>query len=152
LAWAATAVAANAAFLVFKSRAKQGLALLAAICTSWQPAYFLLTSIERIAFLVAMVAGDVKDESAGSCGFSSDLQVQILATQMLMPVSLLLFSLSAICCDYDTISPPPCDGARIVHLPRVLLQTEYAQFWASARRMTGAPFLLAHSDSFSPIR
>ncbi len=32
LAWGATAVVANAAFLVFRSRAKQGFALVAAIC------------------------------------------------------------------------------------------------------------------------
>jgi hypothetical protein len=93
LAWAAAAVVANAAFLVFKSRAKQGLALVAAICTKWQPAYFLLVSIERIVFLAVMVAGDVRDESAGSCGFSLYQHGQILATELLMPVALLLFSL-----------------------------------------------------------
>jgi len=101
LAWAATAAAANAAFLVFRSRAKQGLALVVAICAKWQPAYFLLVSIERIVFLSMMVASEVKDQSVGSCGFSLHQHGQILATELLMPVALLLFSLSAICCDCD---------------------------------------------------
>jgi len=101
LAWAATAAAANAAFLVFRSRAKQGLALVVAICAKWQAAYFLLVSIEKIVFVAVIVAGEVKDQSAGSCGFSLHQHGQILATEVLMPIALLLFSLSAICCDYD---------------------------------------------------
>jgi len=101
LVWAATAVVANAAILLFKSRAKQGLALAAAICAKWQPAYFLLVSIARVVFLASIVARDVKDESAGSCGFSLHQHGQILATELLMPISLLFFSLAAICCDHD---------------------------------------------------
>jgi hypothetical protein len=104
LAWAATAVVANAAFLSFKLRAKQGLALAAAICANWQPAYFLLVSIERIVLLAVMVVGY---ESAGSCGFSLYQHGHILATQLLMPVALLIFALSAICCDHD----PDCTPA-----------------------------------------
>jgi hypothetical protein len=48
-----------------------------------------------------MVASDVKDDSIGSCGFSLHQHGQIFATELLMPVALLLFALSAICCDYD---------------------------------------------------
>ncbi len=99
--WAAMALVANAAILVFKSRSKQGLALAAAICAKWQPAYFLLVSIERVVFSGVMVARDVKDETAGPCGFSLHQHGQILATELLMPISLLFFSLAAICCDYD---------------------------------------------------
>jgi len=101
LAWAATAVAANAAFLVFRSRTKQGLAWAVAICAKWQPAYFLLVSIEKIVFVAVIVASEVRDQSAGSCGFSLHQLGQIFATEVLMPIALLLFSLSAICCDYD---------------------------------------------------
>ena len=101
LMWTATAIVANAAFLVLKSRAKQGLALVAAIFSKWQPAYFLLVSIERIVFVTTMVAGDVKEGIAGSCGFSVDQFGQINATRLLMPVALLLSSWSAICCDCD---------------------------------------------------
>jgi hypothetical protein len=109
LALAATAVVTSAAFLVLKSRAKQGLALAAAICAKWQPAYFLLVLIERIVFLVVMVA---KDESAGSCGFSLHQHGQILATELLIPVALLFFSLSAICCDFDPdVTPAMRRGA-----------------------------------------
>ena len=101
LVFAAMAVTANAAFLVFKSRNIQGLALFFEICVNWQPAYFVLVSIQRIVFLALVVAGDSREDSEGACGFSSHQLGQILATELLMPIALLLFTLSSICCDYD---------------------------------------------------
>ena len=100
LAWAAAAVVVNSAFLVVRSRDKQGLGLAAAICEKWQPAYFLIVSIEKIVFLAVGDAGNITDNSA-SCAFSLFQHDQILATELLMTAALLLFFLSSICCDYD---------------------------------------------------
>ncbi len=103
MALAATAVLSNAAYLVLKSRSKQGLALAAAICAKWQPAYFLLVSIEKIVFLALLITEKV---AAGSCGFSPYQRGHFFATELLVTVALLLFSLSAICCDYDSDCSP----------------------------------------------
>jgi hypothetical protein len=136
LAWAAAAVVANAAILMIKSSAKQRLAVAAAICAKWQPVYFLMVSIERIVFLAVMIAADVKDPSAGSCA-------EILATSLLMTVALLLFSLSAICCDYDpNFTPAMRRGAYCASFVCFLLDLMCSFFLGS--RLKTDPFCVGH--------
>ena len=103
LALAATAVLSNAAYLVFKSLVKQGFALAAAICAKWQPVYFLLVSTAKIVLFLLVITEDVR---TGSCGVTPNQRGQLFATELLMTVALLLFSLSAICCDYDSDCTP----------------------------------------------
>ena len=148
LACAAAAVAASAAFLAFKSRAKQGLELAAAICAQWQPACFLLVSVERIVLLAVMVANDAREHHAGSCGFALPQLGQVLATELLMAAALLLFSLCAICCDHDPdFTPAMRRGAYSAAVACLLLDLICSFVWGSIGAKTDQD-----KFSFGPFR
>jgi hypothetical protein len=53
-----------------------------------------------------MVAAHVNDPAAGSCALPFYQHVRILAAELMMAVVLLLFSLSAMSCDYDSDFTP----------------------------------------------
>jgi hypothetical protein len=96
---AAMTVLSNAAHLMFKSRAKQGFTLAVAIFAKIQPAYFFLASSAKIVLFLLVILEDLR---TGSCGVSPNQRSQLFATELRMTVALLLSSLSAICCDYDS--------------------------------------------------
>ncbi len=148
LAWAAAAAVANAGFLSFRSRDKQGLALLAALCAKWKTAYFLMVSIERIVVTAVMVAARVNDHSAVSCALTYQLG-QILATELLMAVALLLFSLSAICCDYDPdFTPAMRRGAYSATAVCFVLDMIFSLIWGSFRTKTDQGYLFIGPFTF----
>ena len=96
-------VATNLAFLLLKSRAKRGRELIFTICSKWQPAYFLIVSLEKLILIALVIDNVVRNEHASRCSFSDSIrnEIQILAAAFMLNLAMLLLGMSVICCDLD---------------------------------------------------
>jgi hypothetical protein len=105
---AALVFVANVAFL-FKTRSKLR-SLAAAICSKWQPLYFIATSIERAICrsIVISNADAMSSSNDGSffCPLSSVYENQGHAAAFIWNCAILLTGLSTICCDLDADFTP----------------------------------------------
>jgi hypothetical protein len=105
---AALAFVANIAFL-FNTRSKLR-TLAAAICSKWQPAYFIVTSIERaICRAIVIFNADAMRSSNDDfyfCPLSSVYENQGHAAAFIWNCAILLTGLSTICCDLDADFTP----------------------------------------------
>ena len=97
----AVTVATNLAFLLLKSRSKRGRELIFTICSKWQPAYFLIVSLEKLILLALVIDNVVRNEHASPCSFSIRDEIQILAAACMLNLAILLLGMSVICCDLD---------------------------------------------------
>jgi hypothetical protein len=97
----AVTVATNLAFLLLKSRSKRGRELIFTICSKWQPAYFLIVSLEKLILLALVIDNVVRNEHASPCNFSIRNEIQILAGTYMLNLAILLLGMSVICCDLD---------------------------------------------------
>jgi hypothetical protein len=97
----AAALATNLAFLLLKSRSKRSRDLIFTICSKWQPAYFLVISLEKIILLALVIDNVVRNEQASNCSFSIRDEIQILAAACMLNLAILLLGMSVICCDLD---------------------------------------------------
>jgi hypothetical protein len=92
---AALSLAASAAHLV-KSRAWSHAA---AVCSKWQPVYFLFVSVQRLV-LTAVVA------YAASAGPCSEHASTVHAVSLMSSCAVLMAALVAMCCDWEAQLPP----------------------------------------------
>ena len=106
IAAAVLAFLANAVF-VFKSdsRSKKSWALVASVCSKWQPVYFIFTSVERIIMRVIVISYS-KRTGAGFCDLSTELENVIHMAAIIWNCAILLTGLSTICCDLDVDYSP----------------------------------------------
>ncbi len=73
-AWLAIAFVADAAYVVFKPREKNGRDLIVELCSNWRPLNFLFVSLLRIVYAALSI---FKIEH--SCNTSSDYKNQLIA-------------------------------------------------------------------------
>jgi hypothetical protein len=100
---AALCLVASAAHLV-KSRAWTQAA---ALCSKWQPVYFVIVSVQRLV-LTAIVAYAVVTGSgrAGSCSLESEYENAVHAVSLMWSCAVLMAALSAMCGDREEQLPP----------------------------------------------
>jgi hypothetical protein len=100
---AALCLVASAAHLV-KSRAWTHAA---ALCSKWQPVYFVIVSVQRLV-LTAIVAYAVVTGSgrAGSCSLESEYENAVHAVSLMWSCAVLMAALSAMCGDMEAQLPP----------------------------------------------
>jgi hypothetical protein len=100
---AALGLVASAAYFV-KSRAWNQAA---AICSKWQPVYFVIVSVGRIV-LTAIVVYAVSAGSgrAGTCSLESKYENAVHAISLMWNCALLMTALSAMCCDTEAQLSP----------------------------------------------
>jgi hypothetical protein len=100
---AALCLAASAAHLV-KSRAWTQAA---ALCSKWQPVYFVIVSVQRLV-LTAIVAYAVVTGSgrAGSCLLESEYENAVHAVSLMWSCAVLMAALSAMCGDREAQLSP----------------------------------------------
>ena len=100
---AALCLVASAAHLV-KSRAWTQAA---ALCSKWQPVYFVIVSVQRLV-LTAIVAYAVVTGSgrAGSCSLESEYENAVHAVSLMWSCAVLMAALSAMCGDREAQLPP----------------------------------------------
>jgi hypothetical protein len=91
-------IAASAAYL-FKSRAWTQAA---AICSKWQPVYFLFMSVQRLV-LRAAVAIAVSADGEGPC---SEYENAVLAISFMWNCTIIMTAVSTMCCDLDAETSP----------------------------------------------
>jgi hypothetical protein len=107
LAAAALALAATAACLV-KLLSKKARALVAAVCSKWQPLYFIVVSVEKVILRVIAnpyVAGSTSKRDV-SCHLFADNANEFLAATFMWDSVILVTGLSAICADVDAEFTP----------------------------------------------
>jgi hypothetical protein len=100
---AALCLVTSAAHLV-KSRAWTQAA---ALCSKWQPVYFVVVSMQRLV-LTAIVAYAVVTGSgrAGSCSLESEYENAVHAVSLMWSCAVLIAALSAMCGDREAQLPP----------------------------------------------
>jgi hypothetical protein len=118
MAVAALSFLASAAYLV-KSRAWSHAA---ALCSKWQPVYFLIVSVQRLV-LTAIVAYAVVTGSgrAGSCSLDSEYENAVHAISLMWSCAVLMAALSAMCGDREAQLPPALRRGAYGFLALVLL-------------------------------
>jgi hypothetical protein len=79
----------------------------AAICSKWQPVYFVIVSVERI-ILTAIVVYAVSAGSgrAGTCSLESEYENAVHAISLMWNCALLITALSTMCCDTEAQLSP----------------------------------------------
>jgi hypothetical protein len=95
---AALAFAAGILFL-FKPRSKRGLSLTSAICSKWQPTFFIFLCIKKIVLKALDIGFGV--ERAGLCSVSLELRGLLHAALCVWNVVIFLMGISTLCCDLD---------------------------------------------------
>jgi hypothetical protein len=115
---AALCLVASAAHLV-KSRAWTQAA---ALCSKWQPVYFVIVSVQRLV-LTAIVAYAVVTGNgrAGSCSLESEYQNAVHAVSLMWSCAVLMAALSAMCGDREAQLSPALRRCAYVVLALVLL-------------------------------
>ena len=90
------------AFHVFKSRMRsvQGWALMAAICSKWQPAYLFIVSAQRLVLRALLVTVQISKRSdlIETCGL---IMEHAAGAQFTWECVILVMSFSTVCCDLD---------------------------------------------------
>jgi hypothetical protein len=100
---AALCLVASAAHLVNSRTWTQA----AALCSKWQPVYFVIVSVQRLV-LTAIVAYAVVtgSERAGSCSLESEYKNAVHAVSLMWSCAVLMAALSAMCGDREEQLPP----------------------------------------------
>ena len=107
MAAAALAFVANAAF-VLKRSPKRGGAVIAAICSKWQPVYFIAVSVEKLVLRAIMISYNAQavSERAGHCRLPDDFYHQFHAAAFMWDCTIALAGVWTICCDLDADFTP----------------------------------------------
>ena len=107
MAAAALAFVANAAF-VLKRSPKRGGAVIAAICSKWQPVYFIAVSVEKLVLRAIMISYNAQavSERAGHCLLPDDFYHQFHAAAFMWDCTIALAGVWTICCDLDADFTP----------------------------------------------
>jgi hypothetical protein len=107
VAAAALAFVANAAF-VLKRSPKRGGAVIAAICSKWQPVYFIAVSVEKLVLRAIMISYNTRSvsERAGHCLLHDDFYHQFHAAAFMWDCTIALAGVWTICCDLDADFTP----------------------------------------------
>jgi hypothetical protein len=104
---AALAFATNAAF-VLKPSPKRGGAVIAAICSKWQPLYFIAVSVEKLVLRAIMISYNAQSvsERAGHCRLPDDFYHHFHAAAFMWDCTIALAGVWTICCDLDADFTP----------------------------------------------
>ena len=130
--FAVLATMANAAFLIFGSRSKRGLALAAALFSKWQPSFYGIISAEKFVVVALVMDGALRNEVFDSCIVAS-YRDKIFAAQALTTAALTLNGFSAICCDLDaSITPPLRRFAYFISISCIVLDGLGSYVWGNA--------------------
>ena len=107
MAAAVLAFVANAAF-VLKPSPKRGGAVIAAICSKWQPVYFIAVSVEKLVLRAIMISNNAQavSERAGHCRLPDDFYHQFHAAAFMWDCTIALAGVWTICCDLDADFTP----------------------------------------------
>jgi hypothetical protein len=99
----ALAFVANVA-LLFNTRSKLR-TLAAAICSKWQPAYFITVSVQKIILKTIVIPHAVfaSNNRVSSCALSTAYENQIHIATFVWNCVILLAGVSTICCDADSV-------------------------------------------------
>jgi hypothetical protein len=115
---AALCLVASAAHLV-KSRPWSHAA---ALCSKWQPVYFVIVSVQRIvATAIVVYAVVTGSERAGSCSLESEYANSVHAVSLMWSCAVLMAALSAMCGDMEAQLPPALRRCTYILLALVLL-------------------------------
>ena len=118
LAAAAMSVVAGAAQL-FKSRA-WSLTLAAAICSTWQPLYFVFLTLQMLT-LKSIVTHAVIQDTRGALGACSENDIAVHAISWTWFCTVTIASLAAILCDMDSALSPALRRCTYGFLTLILL-------------------------------
>jgi hypothetical protein len=104
---AAMAFVANAAFAL-KPSPKRGGAVIAAICSKWQPVYFIAVSVEKLVLRAIMMSYNAQSvsERAGYCQLPDDFYHQFQAAAFMWDCTIAFAGVWTICCDLDADFKP----------------------------------------------
>jgi hypothetical protein len=107
MAAAALAFVANAAFVLKRSPKRRG-AVIAAICSKWQPVYFIAVSVEKLVLRAVMISYNAQSvsERAGHCLLPDDFYHQFHAAAFMWDCTIALAGVWTICCDLDADFTP----------------------------------------------
>ena len=100
------------AFIVFfvlmlKPLSKQGWSLVAAICSKWQPSYFVIVSVQRVVLKVVAIPFVFNTPTpVHTCPLTISDENQIIAASFIWNAAILLAGVLAIMCDLDADLTP----------------------------------------------
>ena len=139
---AAICIVASVACLV-KSRAVSW-AQAAAICSKWQPVYFVIVSLQRLT-LTAIVAyaASAGARRTGSCSLESEYEYAVHSTSLMWSCAVLTTALLVMCCDTETELSPVLRRSAYGLLALVLLLDVIGSV------VWGNPFAIDVSFSFT---